>query len=333
MRPDANSPAVSDLQGLGFDFHGLRIEVRSDNDVALGAIESRFRPFACEHLRPGRADAPVAAFSITHSATSLRSDPVGRPVYDTDLGEVLYRDDDDRLYIECGAVSVEADLSGGRVRTVYRSNEPETLALASHPLFTLPLLEICKRNGTFPLHAAGVVDDERAILIPAASGSGKTTLAIALARAGYGLLSDDMVFLRRGTSGIEVLSFPDELDITDATAAMFVETAHLEGLPLWGGRPKHQVRGEELGLDLAGCGRPALIVLPRLTHRPPTSFEDISASSALMEMVPNVLLTDDVSSQEHLDMLAELTASVPCVRCNLGTDLTAAVNAIAGLLA
>lgn len=316
-----------------FDLHGLRLDIHSDNVTVLRAVQSRLWPFMLEPDAPCMDCPPDAIFEIDRAATLRHTGMWGRPVYDTDLGEVRYCDRADRLFIDCGTVSVDADLGAARVTTTYLADRPESLALAAHPLLTLPLLEICKRRDMFPVHSAGLVHDDRVVFIPAASGSGKTTLAIALALSGMGFLSDDMVFLRRDQGPIRALSFPDELDITDATAAMFPETAHLVGRPTWGGRPKHQIRGEAIGLDPATSGNPALMILPVFTEGASSCCEELDASSALMELLPNVLLTEQASSAEHLQILAELSGTVPCVRLHLGTDLSGAVAVIKDLLA
>ena len=85
-------------------------------------------------------------------------------------------------------------------------------------MFTLPFIETMKRRGLYNLHAAGLCKGERALLLPGSSGSGKSTLTLALLRAGWGFISDDMVFLKQGDS--RVLAFPDEIDFTEKTARL-----------------------------------------------------------------------------------------------------------------
>jgi hypothetical protein len=49
-------------------------------------------------------------------------------------------------------------------------------------------------------HGALLAQDDRSVLLSAPSGSGKTTLAIALAKAGWSVLTDEMALLDRGLS-------------------------------------------------------------------------------------------------------------------------------------
>jgi hypothetical protein len=256
----------------------------------------------------------------------------GRVVYDSDLGDVHYVDADDTLTICCERVQVHADLAAGRVDIRYESGSDEELALAAHPLFTLPLLELFKRRGRYSLHAACVADERGGILVAGESGSGKSTLSVALTVHGLAFLSDDMVFLDTRDDGLRVLGFPDELDLTDETVRRFDQLRHLDGRPTWGGRPKHQLRAED-GLDARvelEC-EPRILVFPRITGEPATSVEPLPAGDALIDLAPNVLLTHADASQRHLDALGRLARRVPTYRLWLGTDLQQAVSVVGEL--
>ena len=80
------------------------------------------------------------------------------------------------------------------------------------------------------MHAAGFSKDGKVILIPGTSGAGKSTLAITLLRGGFGYLSDDMVFLQRRSDGLGVLSFPEDVDVSDQTINFFPELEFLRAL-------------------------------------------------------------------------------------------------------
>jgi hypothetical protein len=49
-------------------------------------------------------------------------------------------------------------------------------------------------------------------------------------------------------------------------------------------------------------------------------------------LLPNVLLTEPVTTQAHLDMLAELVESLRCLRLLVGSDLDAAAACVADLV-
>ena len=306
-----------------YDLHGVRLEVRTSDARFGAAVDSRLRQFVLNGNQ-----AAIHWHVGSDGRLPERPGGTGRPVYDPRLGEVVYFDATDELFIEYeDRVRVLVAAAAGVVTTGFRADDPEARALASHPLFTIPLLELCKRRGRYPLHAACVAHHGRGVVLPGASGSGKSTMAIALLRAGYSFLSDDMVFLAQG--GTRVFAFPDELDVTDETARMFPELAGFVGRPTPPGLPKHKLRVEEAfatQID-SECVAVALVV-PRVTNREASRLTPLGRDEALLELVPNVLLTEPESSQRHLDALGALARSVPCYRLETGRDLTAAVNCL-----
>ena len=308
---------------LRLDFHGTSIAVTTDHPRIAAALDSRFRPFRVDDTE----DASVT-FTIRRSDGTSDFSAHGRVVYDSALGDVFYSDLDDTLAIRCDRVHVDADLRRSHVEIHYRTGADDELALAAHPLFTLPLLEILKRRQQFSLHAACVADERGGILLAGESGSGKSTTSLALVLAGLAFLSDDMVFLDDHASSPYVLGFPDEFDLTDETVRRFASLRHLDGLPTWGGRPKHQIRPDEVGSRIQLRCTPRMLLFPKITTARQTSIEPFTPGEALIELAPNVLLTDPTSSQGHLDALGALLRSVPIHRLLLGSDLDDVVTKV-----
>jgi hypothetical protein len=188
-------------------------------------------------------------------------------------------------------------------------------------MFTIPLIECLKRRSLYNVHAAGLCYDGKGILLPGSSGSGKSTLAIALARAGFGFLGDDMLFLTHGTTGLQVLAFPDEIDITDHTATLFPELRSMLERSKPRGWHKRQFLVEELypNTPVMQC-RPRAIVFPRIAHTEHSTLREMSGDEAFLELMPNVLLTKAVHVQAHLDKLRELVQTCACYRLETGQD-------------
>jgi hypothetical protein len=66
--------------------------------------------------------------------------------------------------------------------------------------------------------------------------------------------------------------------------------------------------------------RPAAVVIPRIAEAETSVVTRIDPDEALLEMVPNVLLTEAHSCRAHLDALRELVTSTPCYRLETGRD-------------
>jgi hypothetical protein len=153
-----------------------------------------------------------------------------------------------------------------------------------------------------------------------------------LARGGFGFLGDDTVFLVERDACIQVLSFPDEVDVTDQTATLLPELRHLLDRPKPTGAVKHRLRAEDVyGAPLVDGGQAAALVFPRVGVSDESTLTPLSADGALMELLPNVLLTDPASSQAHLDTLGKLAFDTPSYRLTAGSDLDRAAALLADL--
>lgn len=293
-----------------YDMHGVRVLVHADRPAVADAVDARLR-----HFRSAPAfGAHDVAIELTDGNFHAPA-PQGRPVYDTPFGPVSYHDASDELWSDCGGrawLHVRAGLGLAQLRATEES------WLVSHPLLTIALVELLKRRSRFALHAAAMArSDGAVVLFPGASGAGKTTLALGLLRQGWGFLADDMVFLNDHT----VLGFADEVDVSEHTAALFPDLAPALHRPAAGGRSKRPLLIEEaFDAPPVRSGRPAAIVFPRVGVDDESRLTPIGSDEALVELAPNVLLTDAVASQAHLDALGSLVRSTPSFALETGRD-------------
>jgi hypothetical protein len=314
-----------------FDFHGVGIEVTGDSEELVEAIAGRLR-----HFRRERVD-PVLRFTyrVAGEEHVLRPpEGTGRPVYNPPLGTVTYFDEEDVLWIDFGGrVLVHCDVRSRSVSVSANEDEYRQLWLLSRPLFTVPLIELLRREDLYNVHAAGVASGGRSVLFAGSTGSGKSTLAVALTRAGFDLLGDDMVFLQEDNGGLTARAFPDEVDVTDETASWFDELRPVAAAPLEAGWPKHRIRSEEFySGGVTEASTPAVVIFPQVSGRHESELERIGADEALRELAPNILLTEVRTAQAHLDVLASLARTCVCYRLRTGRDFDHLVEAVRELL-
>jgi len=143
-----------------YAFHGLRIEVAANNPRMLTAIHARLRQF----LVPEQAEPDVRfeflAVGRPQDHVFDRPPADVRPVYDPPIGQVAYCDVEDRLYIVYGeSVRVWCDPAQGLAKVSILVSALENLWLVSHPLFTIPFVEMMKRRGCYSVHAAALAID------------------------------------------------------------------------------------------------------------------------------------------------------------------------------
>ncbi len=318
-----------------YTFHGLKLRVTVPNGHAeiLGSFHARLAAL----FPDGSNSADIADIHLDIQAGPrhlLERPAEARTVYDPPVGKVVYDDAGDRLYLEHGPrLRALCEPAAGRTTFSVLAPEAEDLWVLSHPLLSVPLLELCKRRGLFGVHAAGVSLHDRALVLAGTSGSGKSTLSLALTRDGFDFLGDDTLFLSGGAERLRVLAFPDEVDLTEQTVAFFPEIAPWLA-PQPAGWRKRQLRAEEaFGARIAWECEPAVLVFPRVSGCSRSELRPIDPGEALLELAPNVLLTEPRSSQAHLDALAELARLSRCYRLETGTDLDEAVRLLRELMA
>jgi hypothetical protein len=195
--------------------------------------------------------------------------------------------------------------------------------------------------GQVMLHAAGLTlpGDGRCILIHAPSGTGKSTTALALMRAGFGLCSDDAVFVRADTAGVSAWGFPSDVKVHRNTARLMPWLAPaLTGN--WNSEDEEPVRWQALGAfgrveDRAP--RPIAALL-RLARADGETSEIVSVGRA--EILAS-LAADNVRTgltgllplqRRRFDMIARLATTVPVYELRAGRDVTGLADIISAKL-
>jgi hypothetical protein len=195
---------------------------------------------------------------------------------------------------------------------------PETSSLEDAATYLMgPVLGyVLRRRGIVSLHASCVAIGDRAIAFVGEGGAGKSTLAATFACLGYPILSDDLVplvdqegrfFARPGYPRVNL--WPD------SARALFGSEERLPQItPTWKKRflalDQAPYRFQSNPIQLGAI----YYLAPRDSAVPPSSFETMDPSSALITLVANTyvnyLLDAQMRSQEFA-VLSRLVAAVP----------------------
>lgn len=305
--------------------HGLGLRVRALPPV-LAALGARLAAFPAPRAASRWLDFEFFEEADPRSRLVVRPTGTARRVMELAGGLVDYFEAEQLLHLDFpGRGRALVDLEARRVVATHPDLSERSVWAASHPLFTIPLAELLKREGLFMLHAAGLARGERALLITGASGAGKTTLTLALLRAGYGFLADDTVLLsaRGGADGpgLRALAFPDEMDLTEQTTKFFPD------LPLGGlvwtpqGRPKQAVSAHAVfGRPPVWNCEPVALIFPQPGAAHQSRLSRLAPDEALLQVLCNVLRTRADATQAQLDALALLVNQCVCLRLETGRD-------------
>ena len=237
-----------------------------------------------------------------------------------------------------GAGSIVADPDAGLAVAFVDSDMAACSWSVAHVIFFPMWAQLLKTRGVFPIHAAGLQRDGKGILFPGRSGCGKSTLSLHLLRHGYKLLGDDTVFARRSASesgNVEMLFFPEEVDVCSETVDLFPRLALARNLTEDRWQPKARVNLNEVGPDaVVESSETHAIVFPVISEDGKTSYERIGQTEALAELILYAFLfMDPQTSKENFALLASLVQSTKCFRLHMGLDGSELAGAVDGIIA
>ncbi len=189
-------------------------------------------------------------------------------------------------------------------------------------IFHFVLTELLKRKGMYAIHATALEKGGRGFLMPGQSGRGKTTCCIALLRSGYRFLADDHPFVRATNTGLELLSFPEKIDVTDTTVAFFPELQQANGYLHQGLYKRYFYAGDLYPSEKIDSCKPAFIILPHVADCLHSHLEPLAKGQVLEELLPQSLLVFDKEvAQQQFQTLSRLVQQADCYRLYCGQDV------------
>lgn len=301
-----------------YELHGIGIGLEAISPAWAEAVDEILAPY---RVSPG---APPDLFA--------RMGPAGRErpgAHATVAGRfedlVFHRDGEDRLWIDVhGAGWVEIHLPERRIECrLDLDPERDAWVVAHHALYPA-LLELLKDRGLYPAHSGAVAQAGDGLLLCGRSGSGKTTLTLALAHAGWDLLSDDTCFLERKEGEIRCKAFWEDVHVTQETIDRFPQLGFLAQQPLRHANHKKHFRVADLpAVTPAADCRPRWLVFPRVDPDATASrLTPLTGVQALQILTPQSLIPlRPATTERHLEHLAALVGQVSALELAMGPDL------------
>jgi hypothetical protein len=323
------------MHSLDLDIHGLHVTVESGDGSLVQDLERRLAYFSA--AKASGADI-CCRFDVVPDGESLglpAPEGEGRVLYEPVAGEMRYFAAHDEMLIALPKLRMLLRPREGDLRIALRDH-PWERWLATRSIFSFGLMESLKRRDVFSLHAASVEMSGGALLLTGVNGAGKSTLALALLGSGASRFQgDDLVFLRRQGSKLEVLPFPDRVGVTEETARLLPALASVPDMnsAVPAGARKHEVDAALLSVGVSANLPPGACVFVDPGAGRNYALDAVAAADALVELVPNVLPTETSASQRHLDALASLVGSCPCYRLRGRGSLDEAVALLASVAA
>lgn len=332
-----------------YSIHGITLRLNTNNGYIHSPIDELLASFASEkeplvsdidfHIY----DTPACHDGVSSMPNDLKLlySPSKKDKFDiTLLGiqtfNIYVNEADFTYYMDLGetgrlSYSLKDYAANGYIHT------PESISPKVIPstLFMFVFNQMLKSKNYFPIHCSVVEKEGKGILMPGFSGAGKTTTSISLIRSGYGFLGDDRPILHYDKdNNLEMLSFPEEINVTEKTIGFFPELADGEFIKTHKGMLKKSFNAEDIypGSLTERC-RPKAVLFPEITPVSKSYVEEMSKSDALSLFLPHTMLVfDKETSNRHFNILFDLISSVDTYRLKLGSDILALPELVEAIL-
>ena len=275
------------------------IVVTASEPALLAAVAEAYG----DCLMAGRVDGPPITLALEAGHA-----PAGEPVQ--------IEVDGRRLRLTGGAEGWADARAVSAFCRIPRALAERPARLAAEVTDTLLLFLLC-RSGRTPLHAAGVMCGETAVLLAGPSGAGKSTLSLAAVARGLRILSDDTVYIQM-LPRLRIWGLPRPVHVFPADAPGFIGETRLRGGKLKVAAPVPAWPGPQV------ADRAAVVLLERGERVRLEPVERPVAAKALSRLEPGFDLLD----RESAEAIAAVTAA-GAWRLTLTRDPAAAIEVLA----
>lgn len=170
-------------------------------------------------------------------------------------------------------------------------------------IFPILLSILAGSIGIVELHASGIAQDHRGLLLMGPSCSGKSTLALALTEAGFRLLSDDRIFCSLKQGKLLAYGLPRPLKLRREAACWFEQLRDQEPIVLQDGeRVFYCEPNQRLGQPLPQTCEPQALVVLEQKPNPGFRMTRMRRSDVKSRIETDLLAEapEDVEKQDHI---------------------------------
>ena len=137
------------------------------------------------------------------------------------------------------------------------------------------------------------------------------------------IVVDDHPLFRDSGTHVEILPFPDKIDVTEDTISFFPELRNAPDGVLCPSLHKRFFYAEDLYPTSVGdCCEPAMILFPHVIDAPHSYLEPLPKSRALEALLPqSMVVYDPEVARREFQTLVKLIQQVDCYRLHFGQDI------------
>ncbi len=306
-----------------YSLHQIKIRFSSSNSYLLDVINQILGYFSCNFSRQEQPDISFTLKVIDSFSTPFSYFPANFKLVSFDDNQKYYFDDSGRLYSVCSDKFIIAvDLKKNKVQAVLSADYVETSWLIFEQVIYPVTAELLKQLHLFNIHCAAAAKDGTAILFPAQAKSGKSTLSINLLKAGFDFLSDDICFIRKNSSKVIALGFPEPIKIWDNTIKFFPELSFLVNKQPCIHYKKILDVEKHFPDKIKLQAVPGFLILPKISNCKVSKLYPVSKTDTLVELIPqSVMVANKTVVGYNMEILTALVNQCECYRLEAGTDV------------
>ena len=172
--------------------------------------------------------------------------------------------------------------------------------------------------GVAELHCSCVAKQQSGLLLVGPGRSGKSTLAVALAKAGFGFLSDDRTFCSWRKGKLLAWGLATTLKLRRDSGRFFSELQGEEPTDVQNGEPCFRFEpGSGLGLERVRCCEPRWLVFLKRSESPTFCLTRMSSEEAAARLQEDLLAELPDAAAKQMEVVAKL-AELPCLLLQYG---------------
>ena len=183
--------------------------------------------------------------------------------------------------------------------------------------------------GVTELHCSCLSWNGCGLVLFGAPGAGKSTLALALARQGFSLLSEDWTYFSRRDADLAAWGLPTGVKLLPDAIRHFPELAQFETSIGLNGEESYQTQPErDFGTSLAQCCQPKWLVLLDRIEEPAFDISTMSSAQAAEILCRDLLAQSAKVFDQQQGMVQKLVAN-GCWRLRYGGHAQDVASALA----
>jgi hypothetical protein len=222
-------------------------------------------------------------------------------------------------------IDVDARRVAGRFSSRLAADQEQVRSI----VFPIMLSVLSSSIGVLELHCACVANEGQGLLLFGPSGSGKSTLSVALARSGFGFLSDDRTYCSRADGRFSLWGIHPQLKLRRDAGTWLPELKGFAPNEIHKGEAVFRFQPEApLGLKrIRRCEPSCLIFLERRDTRS-TEITKIASSEAAKRLATDLIAEFPEVLESSLQKIRYLT-ELPCWLLRYGKDPTTVAGEVA----